>query len=93
MKTNTAERIASQSHRRGMSPPEYDYIELDAPVMDTCYGLLNIVTCCMVQTCFSPAIIRVRNRMANRLCRRLSERHRALQKPHIQVRTHHSLGH
>ena len=63
---NKTERIASQSHRRGMSAPDYDYIELDAPVMDTCYGMLNILTCCMVQTCFSPAIIRVKNRMATR---------------------------
>ncbi|CAK0766571.1 hypothetical protein CVIRNUC_003372 [Coccomyxa viridis] len=49
-----------------VSPPDYEYIKIDAPAQDTCYCMLNILTCCMIQACLSPTIIRIKNRMANR---------------------------
>ena len=37
-----------------MSPPDYDYIKIDAPAQDTCYCMMNLLTCCMIQACLSP---------------------------------------
>ncbi|CAL8463921.1 g3456 [Coccomyxa elongata] len=49
-----------------VTPPDYDFIKIDAPAQDTCYGILSLLRCCMIQACLSPKIIRIKNRMANR---------------------------
>jgi hypothetical protein len=58
--------VASPLQPPAVPPPDYDFIQIDAPRQDTCYCMLNLLTCCMIQTCLSPKISRIKNSMAKR---------------------------
>lgn len=57
---------ANPLQRAVVSPPDYDYIKIDAVTQDVCYCTMNLLTCCMLSACVSPRVIRIKNRMANR---------------------------